>query len=140
MKELSYVNEDGNTVHTSQYLKNRKSCCKSACLHCPYGHTLNQFGLEFRSLTERDYSLANQILQENSKTGVADSLLSSAFGGKQTKAIDSSSANEYLIVLLKNFVCGLFQPSSNELFLLKYFQEQGITKDLVVSSFSQKNS
>ena len=32
-----YLNEDGLVVLTEDYLIKRGHCCKSGCLHCPYG-------------------------------------------------------------------------------------------------------
>ena len=37
---------------TSQQLKARKHCCKSGCLHCPYGFTLKKFGLTFEKVAD----------------------------------------------------------------------------------------
>ncbi len=31
-----YVNENGNFVLTSEYLKKRGSCCGNGCINCPY--------------------------------------------------------------------------------------------------------
>jgi hypothetical protein len=34
-----YFNENGLMVLTKDYHLKRGSCCKSGCLHCPYGFT-----------------------------------------------------------------------------------------------------
>ena len=49
--ENFYLNKNGDSVFTSEFLKNKGTCCKSGCLHCPYGHTLNKFGIEIRDLS-----------------------------------------------------------------------------------------
>ena len=36
-----YINEDGNYVFTKEYHIKRGHCCKSGCLHCPYGYKKN---------------------------------------------------------------------------------------------------
>ena len=33
-----YKDDQGLVILTESYLKNRGYCCKSGCLHCPYGH------------------------------------------------------------------------------------------------------
>ena len=33
-----YFNDKGLMVFTKQYHLNRGYCCKSGCLHCPYGY------------------------------------------------------------------------------------------------------
>lgn len=32
---------------SSERLRKKGHCCKSGCLHCPYGYTLKKFGLSF---------------------------------------------------------------------------------------------
>lgn len=34
-----YLNDEGLMVLTENYLLKRGFCCKSGCLHCPYGFT-----------------------------------------------------------------------------------------------------
>ena len=34
-----YRDEDGLMILTESYLRKRGYCCKSNCLHCPYGYT-----------------------------------------------------------------------------------------------------
>ncbi|RNI30120.1 hypothetical protein EFA69_11480 [Rufibacter immobilis] len=33
-----YFNEQGLMVFTEQYHRRRGYCCRSGCLHCPYGY------------------------------------------------------------------------------------------------------
>ena len=34
---VDYYIEDGLTVFTAHFLRNRGYCCQSGCRHCPYG-------------------------------------------------------------------------------------------------------
>jgi hypothetical protein len=34
---IDYYTENGLTVFTAQYLRDRGYCCTSGCRHCPYG-------------------------------------------------------------------------------------------------------
>jgi len=34
---IDYYMENGFTVFTAHYLRNRGYCCESGCRHCPYG-------------------------------------------------------------------------------------------------------
>ena len=45
---MSANNYDPLAAMTSSTHKARGSCCKSACIHCPYGFTLKRFGLKFK--------------------------------------------------------------------------------------------
>ena len=70
-------------VFTSAYLKNRGTCCKTSCLHCPYGHTLKAEGLQFEEVTEERLEEAQLILDGGKKKdepSVSASLLAGAFG------------------------------------------------------------
>ena len=49
---LSYEDEFGNTIFTSEFYKRRGSCCKSGCLHCPYGYTLNKIGIKLNAINK----------------------------------------------------------------------------------------
>ena len=33
-----YINSDGDLIFTENYHLKRGFCCKSGCVHCPYGH------------------------------------------------------------------------------------------------------
>ena len=57
---LTYTDEEGREVKTSTFLKNRGSCCKTCCRHCPYGFTLKKRGLQFC-----DYDPALKALAES---------------------------------------------------------------------------
>jgi hypothetical protein len=134
MTDLSYTNKDGDSVHTAQYLKNRGSCCKSTCLHCPYGFTLEQFSLQFKALDKNDIRMANQIInggEEQEEFDIVESLLASAFGNPQKlKKISSYNMDQYRLVILKNEICGLIKMGKlqiSELFLKTHFDNQNLT-------------
>jgi len=108
--ELSYINEEGFTVFTSHYLKNKKTCCRSACLHCPYGFTVKKHGFEFREATAEETTWAG----ENP-------------GQLQAK-----------VLLLKGIVAGVFFHNHlqiKKLVLKEKFNHQEISKELIESYF-----
>ncbi len=122
-KELSYLTNEGHTVFTSYYLKKRGTCCKSACLHCPYGYTLKKLGLQFQTVEEKDFSLVETILSE--------------CGGAEM-AFKSFWPENIRFILLKNQVCGLFLKNHlviKHLYLLPHFRHQDLSKELIESYF-----
>lgn len=118
-KELTYLNSDGFTVFTSQFLKNRGTCCKTACLHCPYGFTLKKLGLSFREVKEEDFSQIENILQESSQSGV------------DWKPFYPENIR---FIIIKDHVCGFLLKNHiviKHLFLKPYFQDQGLSREMV---------
>ncbi|PIK13598.1 DUF5522 domain-containing protein [Halobacteriovorax sp. JY17] len=143
MAELAYTNEDGDSVKTSQFLKNRGSCCKTACLHCPYNFTLTRHGLEFKELEISSLLTAQAIIDENSpkeENTVSASLLASAFGGAKKKDIISKyQLGNYRFVQLKGFTCGVVKVGSlgvSALYLKEHFKDQGLDLDIVASYYN----
>lgn len=121
-KELSYLNAEGFTVFTSQFFKNRGTCCKSACLHCPFGYTLKKLGLQFKEVTEDDFPLIQSILEESGQT-----LDWKAFPLEHIR-----------FILIKEQVCGFFLKNHivlKHVVLKPYFQNQGLDKDIIESYF-----
>ncbi|WP_408098932.1 DUF5522 domain-containing protein [Peredibacter sp. HCB2-198] len=119
-KELSYLTPEGFTVFTSHYLKNKGTCCKSACLHCPYGFTIKKHGLQFQDVSEADFPLVEEILN-------GASVEWKTFWPENIK-----------FILLKEKVAGLMLKNHivvKHLFLRPHFQHQGISKELVESYF-----
>lgn len=122
-KELSYQTPDGYTVFTSHYLKNKGTCCKSACLHCPYGFTLKKHGLTFKEVKEEDSTLIEAMLEESGNAG---------FDWKPF------FPDNIRIILLKDRECGLFLKNHiqiKHLFLKNHFQNQGLSKEMVEAYF-----
>jgi len=121
-KELSYQTPDGYTVFTSHYLKNKGTCCRSACLHCPYGFTLKKHGLQFEELKEEDFPQIEAILNE-----AGQSLDWKSFWPEHVR-----------LIKLKNHMCGFFLKNNlviKHLFLRPHFQNQGLSKEMVESYF-----
>lgn len=122
-KELTYQTPDGHTVFTSQFLKNRGTCCKSACLHCPFGFTLKKHGLTFKEVKEEDSALIETMLEESGNPGV------------DWKPFFPDNIR---IVLIKDHACGLFFKNHiqiKQLFLKPHFQDQGLSKEMVEAYF-----
>ncbi len=122
-EEKSYEDENGHVVFTSHFLKAKGSCCKSACLHCPYGYTLKKLGLQFEDWDETKRPQATQFLQE---AGRADFDLA-PFLPDNAKFIS-----------IKNKVCGLMVKNHivvKGVFLGRHFQNQGLSKEIIESYF-----
>lgn len=121
-KELSYLNTEGFTVFTSQFFKNRGTCCKSACLHCPFGYTLKKLGLQFKEVTEADFPLIQSIHDESGQ-----------------KVDWKAFPLEHIrFILIKDQVCGFFLKNHivlKHVVLKPYFQNQGLDKDIIESYF-----
>lgn len=118
-KELSYLTPEGYTVFTSQFLKNKGTCCKSACLHCPYGYTLKKHGLEFSNVTDEDIPMIETL--------ITPSIEWKTFLPENIK-----------IIKIKGVVCGFFLKNHiviKHLFLKPHFQNQDLSKEMVESYF-----
>lgn len=122
-KELTYLSPEGFTVFTSHYLKNRGTCCKTTCLHCPYGFTLKKIGLQFEVAEESHSQEIEQVIAES---GVSD---------VDWRAFLPSNV---CLVKIKDVVCGVILKNHivvKHLFLKKHFQNQGLSKELVESYY-----
>jgi hypothetical protein len=122
-KELSYTSPEGHTVFTSQFLKNRGTCCKSACLHCPFGYTLKKCGLRFQDVSEKDFSAVEALLLEAGAKGI----------DWQTYLPENIK-----FVLIKEQVCGLILKNHiviKHLVLKPHFQNQDLSKEMVESYY-----
>ncbi|WP_127716252.1 DUF5522 domain-containing protein [Halobacteriovorax sp. HLS] len=140
MSELTYLNEEGLDVYTSTYLSNRGSCCKTNCLHCPYGFTLKNHPLELIEVTDEMISVAQSIIDKNTevkKESVSESLLSSAFGTKKKVfPITSSNRDRYKLIKLKGQLCGVLKMGTLvgiEIYLNEHFKNQGLSLEIVNS-------
>ena len=70
--KLTYTNDRGENVYTSTYLLNRGTCCKSSCLHCPYGYTLKNFSIKIVPIEEEHIKHANEIVTESKPVELSD--------------------------------------------------------------------
>jgi hypothetical protein len=117
-KELSYINTDGYVVFTSDFLKNKGTCCRSACIHCPYGFTVKKHGFQFRDFDAGDASLLETMLKESN-----DKLDWKTFDYQNIK-----------FIFLKNQLCGVLFKNHiviKHFILAPQFQKQGISKELL---------
>ena len=97
----------------------RGSCCKSGCIHCPYGFTLKKFGLQFKDIDENNKEFAQNLT--NGKLIIGEFPL-----------------NDYKIITLKDIECGVIRVDKlfvKEMCLRSDFTEQGISKELVESYY-----
>lgn len=115
--DLSYTSPEGFLVFTSAYLRKRGTCCKSSCLHCPYGYTLKKCGIQFRLITDADKEFIDQLLGKEWGQHLPDNI--------QIILLKDKSAG----VMIKNHII------VKEVFLLPEFQNQGLDKDLIESYF-----
>jgi hypothetical protein len=122
-KELTYQTLEGFTVFTSQYLKNRGTCCKSACIHCPFGYTVKKHGLQFAEILEEDFLQIETILNESNQVD---------FDWK------SYWPQDIRFILLKGNICGFFVKNKiviKSLFLKPHFQQQNLSRELIEAYF-----
>lgn len=122
-KDLSYVTPEGYTVFTSQFLKNRGTCCKSACLHCPFGYTLKKHGVQFREAQSGDEEKIQKIIDESGTPNM------------DWKAFMPSNVQ---FIEFKGTLCGVMMKNHivvKHVFLLPHFQNQGLTKEMIESYF-----
>ena len=122
-KELSYLTPEGFTVFTSHYLKNKGTCCKSACLHCPYGFTLKKLGLQFKEVTEADFDLVDEIIEESGAAKI------------DWKTFYPDHAK---FLVIKDVICGVMFKNNiivKHVFLKPHFQNQDLSKELIESYY-----
>ncbi|MBK24648.1 MAG: hypothetical protein CME70_11690 [Halobacteriovorax sp.] len=140
MDELTY-RKDGLDVKTSKFLRNRGSCCKTKCLHCPYGFTLEKEGLKIIPIDDSNFEEAKKLIPKNESSGshVAASLLASAFGDvKPIESLTEANKMNYSLVTIKDETCALIkknQMQAIEIFHADHFGDQGITLDIVNTYF-----
>lgn len=141
--KLTYKNESGEEVFTSDYLLKRASCCKTNCLHCPYGHTLKTFSIELSSMEKKHIRFANEIIKDSRPielSELATSILSSGFGKKDkigVHHVTEDNLHNFSFGMFKGFTCAVVEFSTRlsesssgymikNLFLKKEFQKQGL--------------
>jgi hypothetical protein len=130
--DATYVNENGDTVFTSTFLRNKGRCCKSSCLHCPFGHTLNTIGVKVLDQTDENRPQVLELISELvSTSNITSSLLSDAFGSSKTYPSDCAK-----LLSLKNVNCGIAYIQGGkvaEVHLKKHFSDQNITHSYIQS-------
>ena len=141
--KLTYTNDAGEDVFTSTYLLNRGTCCKSNCLHCPYGYTLKNFSIKIVPIEEKHIKYANEIINESKPVELSDlalAILAEGFGKKDkviAQHVTLENYNSYAFGQLKDNICGVINFSNRlsesilgreikELYLKKEFQNQGL--------------
>jgi hypothetical protein len=120
-------NQEGNwgfelysgSVMTVEKLKNKGHCCKSSCLHCPYGHTVKVHKILFQPLEKKHLPLLNSMQSI------------------PLKEVEQDLESHHL-VLLKNILIGCIKVDKlfvRGCYLLPEFSEQNISKELIESYF-----
>lgn len=149
--ELTYTNTDGDTVYTSAFLAKRGTCCKTDCLHCPYGHTLKSYSLKTVEMSGKQIKFANEIVRDSKPVEQSDltlSLLASGFGKKDKTNIHHitrENLNNFSFVEFKDVICGVIEFSNKlsesasgraikKLYLKKEFQNQGLGVEFISHS------
>lgn len=120
--ETSYINTEGNLVFTSTYLKNKGTCCKSACLHCPFGFTVKKLGIQFREVRSEEETLLGEYI---SYAPAPIDLFVFPNEHRQWILLKDQIAG----VILKNHIV------VKHMILGPHFKDQGINKDLVESYY-----
>ena len=118
-KELTYETPEGYTVFTSQFLKNKGTCCKSACLHCPYGYTLKKHGLAFQEVKEEDFPKIETMFQECGQLAV------------EWKPFWPENIR---FILIKDQICGFLLKNHiviKHFYLKPHFQNQGLSREMI---------
>lgn len=138
MNDQSYTDKNGNMIFTSKYYRARGSCCKSSCLHCPYGYTLKNVGIKLIDINSDNEEEAHDFFQRYIKSsGIGSDLLASAFKPK----IKKWAREDYKFLTLKGFFCGLVEVTSGKYqkhFLLPPFGDQGIDDTYIRSLLDLK--
>ena len=124
--DSTYINENGDTVFTSTYLRSKGRCCKASCLHCPFGHTLNTIGVKILDInTETEGRIKELINELVSHSNLTSSLLDEAFGAKK-----SYPSRDAKLLMMKDYDCGIVYIQNNKVksvHLKKHFSDQRIT-------------
>ena len=155
--ELTYTNEEGETVFTSTFLKNRGTCCKTNCLHCPYGFTAKNYNIEVVQMIDKQIKYANEIVRDTmpvEQSALTSQLLAGAFGNKEKIRIHhvtNTNFHNFAFGTFKGETCAVIEFSSKlsestsegpgasipgrsvkKLFLKKEFQNQGLGPEHIV--------
>ena len=149
--ELSYLNDEEETVFTSTYLRKRGTCCRTNCLHCPYGFTLKNFSIEVHPMSAKHIKFANEIIRDTKpveQSALSSMLLSTAFGPKdkiRVFQITETNFSNYAFGILKDTTCCVIEYSTKlsesasgrsikNLYFRKHFQNQGLGVEHIADS------
>jgi hypothetical protein len=147
--EFTYKNDAGEEIYTSTYLRNRGTCCKTNCLHCPYGYTLKNYSIELFAIEEKYIKYANEIIRDTKPVELCSlslSILAEGFGKKDKVTapyVTLDNFNNFAFGLFKGEVCAVIEYSTKlsestsgrrvkELYLKKEFQDQGLGKEYII--------
>lgn len=117
---ISFYHDLSHKPMPSEFLKKRGHCCKSGCLHCPYGFTTKKYGIQFCKPDEVENSDLELLLNE-----------------LKLNKEDIDLAHTKLIIL-KEVVVGLMVHNHiivQKLFILEAFQSQSLSRELIESYF-----
>ncbi len=137
MSETHYFNSVGKRVATADHHRNRGTCCKCNCLHCPYGTTLENLGLQFFSLEGSRFEVAKEILglEAEEVFDVARMLLNEGYKKEEVfPQIDDGNKSNFRLVELKGYGCGVIEVQNEEvykLYLHPRFRDQGLDLSIV---------
>lgn len=115
-----YQDDPRHPSMSSDSLKKRGHCCRSACLHCPYGFTVKRHSIKFLEFNETNIDLVQDLT------------------GQLALSLDEKQFSEYRLVILKNFIIGYIKVNSivvTEMNLLPSFRDQGLSKELIESYY-----
>lgn len=142
-----YINEDGNRVAHASYLANRGTCCKTGCLHCPYGTSLRMYGIKFHDIEESNYDKVIDLFKDLiiGEFDVTKALLEGAYGKKEIfPMVSPSTFNEFRLMTLKDVPCGIVHLNENNkitnYLLREEFREQGLTRTAIEAQYVQSFS
>ena len=124
-----YVNDEGNTVFTSQYHRKKGSCCHSNCLHCPFGTTLKNLGVKASKYDDENKQIVDSLYKKLYQ--VNDSFTSQLLGEAFGKSSSVPQKEDLYLLRLKGVPCGLMQYEAGKVKsfkLLNEFSDQGINE------------
>jgi biotin synthase-like enzyme len=122
-QEKSYENAEGNLVFTSHYLRARGTCCKSNCIHCPYGYTLKKLGMQFLDWSSDLEPMAQSFMNDSGKTDFD---------------LAPYSVENRKFIKIKDQICGFFVKNHivvKAVFLGRHFQDQDLSREMIESYY-----
>ncbi|MCT4642974.1 MAG: DUF5522 domain-containing protein [Bacteriovoracaceae bacterium] len=105
-----------DNITTRQSLFAKGTCCKSACMNCPYGFTVKKHGLLFKSPSFEEMDKVKQSLK--------------------VKLIGDYS--QYELVVLKGYLIGIIKVDElfvTQMYLHPLIDEANISKELIESYY-----